>query len=318
MSAANLDPHLLATLDPEERAAFDPDPDLDAEALRAVAGDDDEEADDDADPDDENPSDDRDAKALAAADGPGPAPVEGKGSKGDDTIEDEDAGAPAPAPRAYEARLPENYDEQLQSIKDEDAALRQKFKDGEIDIDERDAGLAALTEKREALLVARTKAEIAGEMNQQTAHQQWQSEVQTFIKNTAKNEGVDYRKDEKLFKELDKAVKLFANDEDNNDKPMSWFLEQAHNYVRVKHNLPGNSKAPTTAAAPADPKKAAADKRKPDTSALPRTLADVPGADGPGDVASEFASLDSLDGEALEMAIARMNPAQRERYLRGE
>lgn len=306
MSAANLDPHLLATLDPEERAAFDPDPDLDADALRAVAGDDDDDDEaDDADPVDENPSDERDAKALAAADGPGPAPVEGKGAK-DDGAED----APQPQ-RVYDARLPSDYDDQLQGIKDEDARLRQAFKDGDIDIDERDAGLAALTEKREALLVARTKAEIAGEMSQQTAQQQWTSTIKTFMADTAKNDGIDYRKDPELGKALDGAVKMFANDPANEDKSMEWFLTQAHKWVMFNRGI-------TPAKRPADPKKAAADKRKPDLSGLPQTLADVPGADGPGDVASEFANLDSLDGEALETAIARMSPTQRERYLRGE
>jgi hypothetical protein len=105
---------------------------------------------------------------------------------------------------------------------------------------------------------------------------------------------------------------MFANEPANEDKSMEWFLNQAHKWVMFNRDIKPAKQAP------ADPKKAAAEKRKPDLSGLPQTLADVPGADGPGDVASEFASLDSLDGEALESAIARMSPTQRERYLRGE
>ena len=46
------------------------------------------------------------------------------------------------------------------------------------------------------------------------------------------------------------------------------------------------------------------------------TLAQVPGSDGPGDVAGEFADVLALDGMEYEAAIARMTPAQRERFLR--
>lgn len=310
MSAANLDPHLLATLDPEERAAFDPDPEADAAALRAVAGDD---SDDDTDDDEDDASEGgAPVEGKGAADpAPAAAPAAAPAPAADDTAPDP---APAPEKPIYQAALPQDYEAKLQGIKDEDARLRQAFKDGEIDIDERDAGLASLTEQREALLVARTKAEIAGEMNQQTAAQQWTATVNRSLAEFAKpeNGGVDYRKDPELGQALDSAVKMLANNPANNDKSMDWFLTQAHKWVMFERGITPPK------AAPADPKKAAADKRKPDTSTLPRTLADVPGADGPGDVASEFAALDTLDGEALEDAIARMSNAQREKFLRGE
>jgi len=51
--------------------------------------------------------------------------------------------------------------------------------------------------------------------------------------------------------------------------------------------------------------------------AVPKTLAQVPGSDGPGDVGSEFAAVDSLSGDELEDAIARMTPAQRAKYAAG-
>jgi hypothetical protein len=54
----------------------------------------------------------------------------------------------------------------------------------------------------------------------------------------------------------------------------------------------------------------------PPADAAPRTLADVPGGDGPGDVGGEFADVLALDGEAYEHAIARMSPAQRDKFLR--
>ena len=58
--------------------------------------------------------------------------------------------------------------------------------------------------------------------------------------------------------------------------------------------------------------------RKPPIDAAPKGLAHVPGGDGPGDVASEFADVDNLVGDALDDAIARMTPERRERYMRGQ
>ena len=318
MSTQTLDPHLLATLDPEERAAFeqdDTDP-ADVDALKAVAGGADDEGDDEDDD-----------EADVGGEGSGnAAPIEGKGAKSDDdtpksaATDDDDGEAddePAPAPSPYRAELPENYDAQLQALKDEDAELRRKFKAGDIDIDERDEALAALSERREALLVARTKAEISGDMTRQSAQQSWQNEIKTFMAKVAKDEGIDYRKDQELNKALDKSVKLLANDPDNNDKPMAWFLTEAHRYVKFQRGLDVKP-APTPAPAPADAKKDALAKRKPDLSQVPKSLAEAPGGDGPGDVSGEFAHLDSLGGEDLESAIAKMTPSQRERYLRGE
>ena len=66
-----------------------------------------------------------------------------------------------------------------------------------------------------------------------------------------------------------------------------------------------------------DPVADAKAKRKPPVDAAPTTLAQVPGSDGPGDVSDEFSDVLALDGLEFEEAIARMSPAQREKFLRG-
>jgi len=305
--STQLDPHLLATLDPEERAAFEEDDDQDdVDALKAIAGDDD--ADDDAgDDDDDTAASAPPVEGRQASKEPAPAPA------AQDEPEPQERAEPARA--AYRAELPQDYDAQLQAVKERDADLRARFKAGEIDIDERDAGLAELTESRETLLLARAKSEIAREMGQQSASDSWTSKVNAFLAETAKLEGIDYRKDVESGKALDDAVKMLANNPANEDKSMDWFLTQAHKWVKFDRGL--KSTAPP-APPPADPKKAAAEKRRPDLSSLPKNLADVPGGDGPGDVGGEFAHLDTVDGEELEAVIAKMSPVQRERYLRGE
>lgn len=305
-----LDADIAATLTPEELAAINAD-DSPTEHDIMRAG-------EDGDDDDANDADDDNTE-----DAP---PAEGKDTPADDQAPadettDEPGDDPAPAaPEAaaekpanrYEAQLPSDYDDQLKALKGRDTELRQKYKDGEIDIDERDAGLSELTDEREALLVARTKAEISQEMSAQSAQQQWQNTVNRSMAEFAKpeNGGIDYRTDEAKASDLDQFVKVLANRPENNDKSMEWFLSEAHKRVQALHGV----KVPDP-----DAKRKSMDdamaKRKPPVGSAPKNLSQVPGGDGPGDVAGEFADVDALEGQALEDAIARMTPAQRSRYL---
>lgn len=299
-----LDADALATLTPEEREAIEGSDirDEDLDVMKKIAGDADNDASDDGDDD----QDDEDGDDNAA-------PVEGKVERDQPAAEpdadDDEAPAPAAVPR-YEAQLPSDYDDQIKTLKDRDAELRQKFKDGEIDIDERDAGLAELSEQRERLLVARAKAEISQEMTQQTAQQQWQNTVNSFLSRVSKEEGgIDYRKDSAKAEDLDSFVKFLANKQENADKPMEWFLAEAHKRVQALHGVAPAPRRETIEDAKA--------KRKPPVDAVPKTLAQVPGSDGPGDVDDQFSDIAALDGWELEQAIARMTPAQREKFARG-
>lgn len=227
---------------------------------------------------------------------------------------------PAPAPR-YDAQLPADYNDKLGALKTRDADLRQKFKAGEIELEAFDAGMADIQAEREGLLVMRTKAEISEELNAQSAQQEWVSTINAFVSDTAKSGGVDYRIDAAKMGDLDTFVKLLGSRAENDDKPMVWFLQEAHRRVQALHGLAaGHAPAAAPAAAPATPQAAvdaALARRKPPIDAAPVTLAQVPGGDGPGDVAGEFADIDALEGLDLEDAIGRMSPAQRDRYMRG-
>lgn len=288
-----LDADALATLTPEEREAIEGSDinDDDLDAIKKIA-DTQDDADDDGDDGDAAGDPPPDTGAAAA-----PQPVE----------------EPQPAvitPR-YDAQLPSDYDEQIRALKDRDAELRQKFKDGEIDIDERDAGLAELSSQREGLLVARAKAEISQEMTQQTAQGQWQAEINKAIARAAKDDGIDYRKDQVKAADWDQFVRVLAANPANSDKPMDWFLAEAHKRVMALHGVTKPTPTPT------DPVADARARRKAPIDAAPKTLAQVPGSDGPGDVADEFVDIMALEGQAYEDAIARMSPAQREKFLRG-
>lgn len=293
--STELDSHISTTMTPEELEAINAEDSPEEKLImrQAPEGDDDDDEDDeDAPPVEGKP----DAKE------PGEEPAE------EPQADEEPEEPKALAPR-YEAKLPSDYDDQIKSLKERDAELRQKFRDGEIDIDERDASLAELSEQREQLLVARAKAEISQEMQQQTAAQQWQNTVNSFMAKAAKDDGLDYRKDQEKAADLDQFVKFLANKQENADKPMDWFLAEAHKRVQALHGIAPAPKRETIEDAKA--------KRKPPVDAAPKTLAQVPGSDGPGDVDDQFADVTALDGWELEQAIARMTPAQREKFARG-
>lgn len=318
-----LDADISSTLTPEELAAIGSE-DTPEEHLimrKGTEGDGDTDTDTDADGDSDDGDHDADDDG-GAEDGDG---------KPADTPSKELAEQPKPVePQAvaqvvdarYEAALPSDYDDKILAIKDRDRALRQQYKDGEIDIDERDQGLAELSEQREQLIVARTKAEISQEMRaqsetkqQEAAQQTWQGAINSFVDATAKAEGgVDYRKDAAKASDWDGFVRALAAKPEHSDKSMTWFLEEAHKRVLALHGM-------SSAAAPTKSKKEviaeAVAKRKPPIASMPKNIADVPGADGPGDVDDQFADVSALDGWELEQAIARMSPAQRAKFARG-
>ena len=143
------------------------------------------------------------------------------------------------------------------------------------------AELSKITEQRDALVAARIKAEISQEMTEQASAREWQQAVNRFIDLVAKNEQVDYRTDAARAKDLDTFVKVLANDPENAQQSSEWFLQEAHKLVNARRG----GTVTATMDDPPPPKERPAP-RKPDLKAVPKTLAHVPGSDGPGDVLS--------------------------------
>ena len=300
-STAALDQDALANLTPEEREAFDAPEYNDQEkaALQRLA---DEAGDDDGDPDEVL---DADGNPVAAAKDPVKAEPQAKADVTDVVAKAE----PTPEPQAiYKAELPEDFDTKVLDIKQKTADLRAQFKAGDIDFDEFEAQKSDLDDARESLMVARTKAELSQEMTTQSAEAQWRQSINALFANVLKTEGVDYQTDMARQTDLDTFVKALANNTANQDKSPEWFLTEAHKRVNALHGAPASA----SAAAPA----AKVQNRTP--PAAPKSIAGIPGGEGPGDVGSEFASVDALAGDDLEAAIARMTPAQREKFSRGQ
>lgn len=338
-AASNLDKDILNTLTPEELEAVQGTgvSDDERQTLERLANAGDAsgaaDGDDDADDDGGDPNEvlDADGNPVKAAPAEGDPTKDSAGTQAKDDKPAEPAAAAKPADQdpatpptpkltqaqtqvVYKAELPPDHADQVKALAEESKALRDKFKAGDIDLDEFDAQNAELQEKREQLQRAVTKAELMADLNQQNSETAWRNTVVSFVESTKAAGGPDYGTDEAMRNDLDMFVKALANNEANNDKPMDWFLQEAHKRTMALHGMAPATPAP--AAAGKDGKKAdVAASRKPPIDALPASLAHVPGGDSPGDVGGdEFAHLDSLTGQDLEDAIARMSPAQREKY----
>ena len=323
---STLDQDALATLTPEEIEAINAD-DMDPgerAALQRIAdgadadadADDTDDGDDDADDDDDDEAGD-DAGQDPADDAAAP-PVEGA-TPAAAAAAAEPVAASGEAHQAdvvYKADLPPDFDAKVADLATREAELKDRFKAGDIDIDEYDDEKSKLFAERESLNAVKVKAEIAAEMNSQSAARQWQREIDTLIADAAKPErgGIDYRADEAKAADLDTFVRMLAGKPENADKSMEWFLGEAHKRVLALHGIAGAQKPPARDAAKSKP---AADDRRPPVDAVPKSIAGVPGGDGPGDVRGEFSHLDSLEGDALEAALDRMTPDQRARYAAG-
>ncbi len=209
------------------------------------------------------------------------------------------------APR-YDAKLPDDYEQQLDQVKTERAALKEQYKNGELDFDEYEEQREALAGKAQALRELQLKASISQEMNAQNAQQIWEAKVKSFV-GQVKAE-IDYSADGAKASDFDAFIKMLANNPANGDKPMDWFLSEAHKRTLALHGV---------ALKPAQSRQSAKDARKPPVGDLPQTLAHVPGSDDAAEIHGRFEHLDKLDGLDLEMALARMSPADRDVYLRG-
>lgn len=319
-----LDPALLATMSPEERAEIEGADDAEVASLAAVGAEKDPvhkggdvaaaDAGDDSDDSDDSATAEQVDDAAATAAAPAAAPAEA------DAAATADA-APVAQP-AYRFMLPDDYEARVAAAKTAIEEAGERFDAGELTREEyQRAVVAASAEQRELDRIA-TKYEIAVESQQQAQEQARQAALgRLFV--SAKAGGVDYLADKGKMRDLDTFVRALAADEANEDKPLEWFLEEGHKRVRMLHGIadagaPAPASAPAAAPAktPAEIKAAATAARKTDLGAAPATLAQVPGGDGAGDVGDEFDDVMSLDGDAFEAAISRMAKTQPERFAR--
>lgn len=208
------------------------------------------------------------------------------------------------AERQYVAELPEGHAERVKEVDSQLVSLGAKFTDGVIDWEEYQVQLQAAQQLREGLVAASLKAEISREMREQAEAEKqadmsksWEDTVASFIQ--AKPDSVDYAADETRAKDLNTYVKALGADADNNDKPMEWFLQEAHALVKSKHRI---------ATAP----QAVEVKPQAPVSMPFHTLSEVPGGSVPA--RSESEHLKQMSGAALTNLFLK-DPSKIDEYL---
>lgn len=302
-------------LDEAEREAIGA-PDDDETALRAIAGDEEEEEEEGAE-----------AAAQAAAEAEAAAGAKPSAeSKGDaDAPVTEDEEGEAPFLPTYNASLPENFDQQMQDLTSQRKTLLEQFRAGEIEVDDYQNQRDQLDDKLRDMDRQKLRAEMAADMNAQNAEAQEQYRVEQFFRSVKTSDGIDYRKSTSLFAAINAEVKALGteamrDDSPNKDKPLEWFLREAHKRVKTSFGLVTvGGKAPAADAGkggkqPADkPPRAAAPKV--DDKTIPPSLGKLPAAQNSDPAANEFAYMDRLEGADYERALQAMAPADRERFI---
>lgn len=202
----------------------------------------------------------------------------------------------------YVVELPADHADKVQANKQARKELLTKYNNGDLDQAEYEAAQERLDDERLELASQKQRADIAAEMSQQAANNAWVSTINTFVAEVAKTDKVDYLNDADKQADLDNFVKALGAKEAN--KPMRWYLEEAHKRVMALHGL--------TAAAPA---KKAETKRAPDLESITQNLAHVAGAGGTDPLEDEFAALDKLEGLDAERALAGLSAEKQRLYL---
>jgi hypothetical protein len=206
---------------------------------------------------------------------------------------------------------PENYAATMEAMKAERSAFTAKFKEGEISVEELLEGQAQVDEKITALREHQFASELTATLTEQNNAQRWKLEQDIFMEANKQ-----YVENKILRSALNTAVVDIAKIPENANKPGSWVLQEAHKAVQEAMGIKTPSPTAEEAAAAAAAAAAKLAGRKPNLTAVPKTLANLPAADIQATGVDEFAALDRLEGVELEQALAKLTPDQEARYLR--
>jgi hypothetical protein len=275
---------------------------------------------------DADEDEDEDEAAAAAKKGEKKEGKEAAADAGAETEDEEEDDEPEFVLPRYTAPAVEKYDEKVMALDTRQTEAEAKFKAGDLELDGLLAEQRKIEGERRALNEAKLKHDISVEQSTQADVQSWQFEIGRFMHRVKQTDSVDYKANRTLNAAFDQAVKDLGNAKDkdgkfiNAEKPGRWFLREAHKQVMkdIGREKPAAvDDADETPEQKAAKAKAAAAARKTDPKKLPKTLARVPAADADdagGD--PEFSALEGLEGLELEDAVARMTPAQQDKWAR--
>jgi hypothetical protein len=200
----------------------------------------------------------------------------------------------------------EQANQQLHAIEQARGVLEKRFDDGEIDAKQLNREMAKLSRYENNIDIAIAQSKFTAAANVQTVQSTWEGLHRDY-----RSKHPELVENKALEEEWDYAVKTLAQNKKNEDKPMSWFLEEGHR--RACAVLGTAAPAASTKATPA--KQATPEDRK--SAEAPQTLMSTPAATPSETGQGEFAHIDQLSGVAQERAHAKLSPEQYDRYLKG-
>ncbi|VTU38297.1 hypothetical protein H4CHR_04388 [Variovorax sp. PBS-H4] len=256
------------------------------------------------------------AAAAAAAPAAAPAaPKEGDPPAAADPSDDETGLEAQPARVA-----PADLTEQRTALNQREDESMQKLLDGEITQEEHAKTKNEVRASLDNLLVLEATDRATMQLQRDGMMKDYNADLRDTVK-SLKTSGLDLKGDEKLKTEFDRAVRLFAQEAEEDglsDAPGNLAaskraLDEAKALMLRRHGKAAAA-APTPAPPAATTTKAPGPRPPADRSQIPPTLAGVPVA-GDARITSEFAHLDGLEHADLELELAKMTPQQQERYL---
>lgn len=224
----------------------------------------------------------------------------------------EQAAPPAPEPERKNS-APSDIDAQREALRNERIEAHTKLLDGETTQEEYNAVALRVDSKLDDLLTAQVTDRVRSNMENDALMQRW-NVLHGEAVTAAKAIGIDYVAEPAKLAELDglvafygqQATKQGMSDEGAKLTASRWALGQATAMMNARYA--SAAKAPASGV---KPPRAPADR-----SVLPPTLAGIPAAADPSVTGSdEFSHIDRMSPAAAERAIARLTPAEQERYL---
>ena len=315
-----------ANLSPEEKAALAEDDDS-SDTLDEIANMDEGKPGDKADEAADAAADNADADDAAVAAEEAAAAADREKDTGEVTkvaASDDDSGGSF-TPRLVSEDVAK-INEEIAAIREKKTALIQEFEDGDLKHTEYMASLNELNTNETNLRIKAAQADFTEKQNVSMSEQRWEWEQDRFFEEPAH---AVYQDDALMRAALDVAVKGLATNKDNVGKSGRWFLEEGHRMVSKRFRLEAvpktdekeddkddkgdkNNKQDAKDKDQKNPKSRAG--QKPNLKEVPKTIGNLPAAEGNEAGETEFDKIDKLVGIEYEEALARMSPEQAKRY----
>lgn len=260
----------------------------------------------------------RAAKAAESIkDDPNDPPPDAAADAAEDPPPEPEAAAIEPlVPRLDPPEIPD--DAALNALLDQRKQIREQYRNGDISAEQKDELEDKINDQIADIRADRKNAEFVEHFNTRAAENDYLRTLAAVKSEIRKSDGIDYDKNPTLLQSWDIKVRTLASDPANANRPADWYLKEAHKQVMAEaaaaaeamgYRRPGKGTQDPTVRRSLEGRRPPAD--------LPRSLATLPAAAADSSAAgTEFAHLDGLNGDELEIAVARMTPDQQERWAR--